>query len=1261
MSSGMQKPAVAPKPKLSHCESPWLSPLMPRKADLSHPSPGTQRKPKPALAPKPCHTKFTPAVEAKQPVPTSLHQTSVLETPQTVGRLISQNGLQQEAKLSHCHHVVSICLCNDDPCTCLAKTPTNREKIERDLKALHNGKSEKHRKIVASYGTCDNRRGKTDNAECQEMNTSYIHNHLTNYQSVQETSAIYQNLSIYSVPKVTVWPAVPCRTRSDEANDEILKGVPGQVPEEDALGVPQPKVIPAPPRKSSPVPVPRKPRQAVQDRQEKVVKEREEPVSQDGGGINIIKVGVSSERKGTSSLSVSAPCSERKQTVFLSAKTCAPPAPPLKKKPILSQLDKVPTSATQTPPKDIKEEYFDCDAGIYEMDLSALMKNKKIQKKAIGEQEEADSKHTYYSPRSVLLSQPVVPARKTGMVKVPPKKPQRKKNLMALNQNKESEEREVRDSEEHEKRNVHHLAKGRLFNELPFPHAEKSSSNLLGAELTRHLRSSLSKAKSFSGADNFRSKKLQKANSLRKPQPLKFSMSVLSRQIEEGDQIPDSPASDNKQSVDDNNEGVWQNYPEHHSAERKYPGPFIGVEQNVDGEEDIEALPSEDIPLYEEIDNVNVGQFLPSSQAFYSEHNLWQCSMYVDPQTMYPFESSVCDSEGIYEEQDPFIPPEIQTPAYLARSSFDKEVVLEVPSEEDPDTSGEEGENDCSSNSSKGDLEQPEESKTEIEKKKNKIYNIAKEIMTSESVFVDVLKLLHVDFRDAVSKASRQNGKPVIEDRFLNQILYSLPQLYELNESLLFELRERIEKWNEHAQVADIFLKKGPYLKMYSTYIREFDRNVALLDEQTKKNPAFATVVREFESSPRCANLALKHYLLKPVQRIPQYQLLLTDYLKNLPEGSDDYNDTEAALTTVKEVASHANDFMKQGDNFQNVIRVQCRLIGHHEIVQPGRIYLKEGILMKLSRKVMQPRMFFLFSDMLLYTKPVQSGQFMFKNMLPLKGMKVSKPSQEAYQNELNIVSVERSFILSARSAKEQDEWLEAISTAISEYIKKTISFIPGKLLDGIQVDGGEGAPLGSKAPIWIPDKRVSMCMICTSKFTQTWRRHHCRACGKIVCQSCSTKESPLKYKKYKCARVCDQCFQVLQEQEGEKTESIGKKNNFTLYKKQKQRPAALKEVSANTNKSSMSGYLHVSKISKKQGKRLWFVIKDKVLYTYGASEDVAALESMPLLGFVVTADSPQTSQFKLYHQDKLYYIFKAESPEWAQRWINSFRQAAVL
>lgn len=52
-----------------------------------------------------------------------------------------------------------------------------------------------------------------------------------------------------------------------------------------------------------------------------------------------------------------------------------------------------------------------------------------------------------------------------------------------------------------------------------------------------------------------------------------------------------------------------------------------------------------------------------------------------------------------------------------------------------------------------------------------------------------------------------------------------------------------------HSRLADIFVKKGPYLKMYSTYIREFDKNVALLDEQCRKNPGFAAAVKEFEVS----------------------------------------------------------------------------------------------------------------------------------------------------------------------------------------------------------------------------------------------------------------------------------------------------------------------------------------------------------------------------------------------------------------------------
>uniref|UniRef100_A0A8C0EKI8 FYVE, RhoGEF and PH domain containing 6 n=1 Tax=Bubo bubo TaxID=30461 RepID=A0A8C0EKI8_BUBBB len=629
--------------------------------------------------------------------------------------------------------------------------------------------------------------------------------------------------------------------------------------------------------------------------------------------------------------------------------------------------------------------------------------------------------------------------------------------------------------------------------------------------------------------------------------------------------------------------------------------------------------------------------------------------------------SSVEDqSPGFYEVEEPC--EATSRHLRLGRCQSLRDGNLQSDEEDIMNSSDED--DDTNSDSSKGEPDPQEDKQSKAAGKKTKVYHIAKEIMR---VGVSVLFVLRQDFRDAVAHASRQLGKPVIEDRILNQILYYLPQLYELNRDLLRELEERLSHWIEHQRIADIFVKKGPYLKMYSTYIKEFDKNVALLDEHCKKNAGFASVVKDFEMSPRCASLALKHYLLKPVQRIPQYRLLLTDYLKNLLEESADYRDTQDALAVVIEVANHANDIMKQGDNFQKLMQIQYSLNGHHEIVQPGRVFLKEGTLMKLSRKVMQPRMFFLFNDALLYTTPVQSGMYKLNNMLSLAGMKVKKPTQEAYQNELNIESVERSFILSASSATERDEWLEAISKSIEDYTKKRITFNPSKSLEEADPEKQEeDSPLGSKAPIWIPDTRATMCMICTSEFTLTWRRHHCRACGKIVCQACSSNKHGLDYMKNQPARVCDHCFRELQKQDNQCTPKSGSPVNHkspssalstVLHsipsgRKQKKIPAALKEVSANTEDSTMSGYLHRSKGSKKPWKHLWFVIKNKVLYTYAASEDVAALESQPLLGFTVSEVKDENSEsrvFHLLHKNTLFYIFKADDPHSAQNHIYQF------
>eukprot|EP00028_Trichosphaerium_sp_Am-I-7-wt_P010281 CAMPEP_0168517434 /NCGR_PEP_ID=MMETSP0405-20121227/6034_1 /TAXON_ID=498012 /ORGANISM="Trichosphaerium sp, Strain Am-I-7 wt" /LENGTH=702 /DNA_ID=CAMNT_0008537413 /DNA_START=295 /DNA_END=2403 /DNA_ORIENTATION=- len=66
-------------------------------------------------------------------------------------------------------------------------------------------------------------------------------------------------------------------------------------------------------------------------------------------------------------------------------------------------------------------------------------------------------------------------------------------------------------------------------------------------------------------------------------------------------------------------------------------------------------------------------------------------------------------------------------------------------------------------------------------------------------------------------------------------------------------------------------------------------------------------------------------------------------------------------------------------------------------------------------------------------------------------------------------------------------------------------------------------ATLGS--PNWVPDGWVKSCHSCKKQFSRVKRKHHCRHCGMVFCDSCTSKRFPIeKFKISKPARVCDNC-----------------------------------------------------------------------------------------------------------------------------------------
>eukprot|EP00127_Corallochytrium_limacisporum_P004265 Clim_evm210s157 gene=Clim_evmTU210s157 len=62
----------------------------------------------------------------------------------------------------------------------------------------------------------------------------------------------------------------------------------------------------------------------------------------------------------------------------------------------------------------------------------------------------------------------------------------------------------------------------------------------------------------------------------------------------------------------------------------------------------------------------------------------------------------------------------------------------------------------------------------------------------------------------------------------------------------------------------------------------------------------------------------------------------------------------------------------------------------------------------------------------------------------------------------------------------------------------------------------------------WLKDNVVADCGRCGVRFTIFKRRHHCRSCGGIYCDSCSSHTFPLPEYDNQRLRVCEACYEIL-------------------------------------------------------------------------------------------------------------------------------------
>lgn len=83
-----------------------------------------------------------------------------------------------------------------------------------------------------------------------------------------------------------------------------------------------------------------------------------------------------------------------------------------------------------------------------------------------------------------------------------------------------------------------------------------------------------------------------------------------------------------------------------------------------------------------------------------------------------------------------------------------------------------------------------------------------------------------------------------------------------------------------------------------------------------------------------------------------------------------------------------------------------------------------------------------------------------------------------------------------------------------------------GKKAKGGDKDGGQWGFSG-----WSRDDKIPNCPTCQGQFTLTFRRHHCKECGALVCDNCSKNWMLLpRNPRWGKVRVCNACAAAIQQ-----------------------------------------------------------------------------------------------------------------------------------
>uniref|UniRef100_A0A672FDK8 DH domain-containing protein n=1 Tax=Salarias fasciatus TaxID=181472 RepID=A0A672FDK8_SALFA len=272
------------------------------------------------------------------------------------------------------------------------------------------------------------------------------------------------------------------------------------------------------------------------------------------------------------------------------------------------------------------------------------------------------------------------------------------------------------------------------------------------------------------------------------------------------------------------------------------------------------------------------------------------------------------------------------------------------------------------------------------------------------------------------------DGGSIVDPLLVDEMFFQIPEILEHHEDFLEQVTGCVSQWHDRQTVGHLLIQsfsKEALANMYSAYIDNFLNAKDAVRIAKEAKPAFHKFLEQNMRENK-EKQALGDLMIKPVQRIPRYELLVKDLLKHTPEDHPDHSYLLDAQRDIKRLAEKINKGRRSAEEAEREARVIQEIESHIEgvehILNPQRKFLRQEIVMEAkSVGGKKDRSLFLFSDLIICTTLKRksgslrrssmslysaasvidtSSKYKFLWKLPLEDVEVVKSSTQATNRE---------------------------------------------------------------------------------------------------------------------------------------------------------------------------------------------------------------------------------------------------------------------